>query len=174
MMEIIIQCVINYHWSRAPWLSLWCIYSQYNALLLRMICTFHLFQSLISKVQSVPDWDRSVIAMIAQHFSKLLYKDIRNVQWDIGCGPFYVNFLLKLGIDKYGSQGKNYTGAPGNFAPEMHKRALKKKAKKKAPENCHRLQCKSLFNVADLVNGMWKVAPENKNLIFGLMAVPSK
>ena len=50
-------------------------------------------------------------------------------------------------------QGKNYTGAPGDFAPEMQKRA---------PENCHRLQCKSLFNVADLVNGMWKVAPKTK------------
>ena len=50
----------------------------------------------------------------------------------------------------------------------MQKRVLKKKKKKKAPENCHRLQCKSLFNVADLVNGMWKVAPENKKKIFGL------
>ena len=51
---------------------------------------------------------------------------------------------------------------PGKiFAPEMQKRA---------PENCHRLQCKSLFNVAELVNGMWKVAPENKNFIFGLSA----
>ena len=28
------------------------------------------------------------------------------------------------------------------------------KIKNKSPENCHRLQCKSLFNVADLVNGM--------------------
>ena len=63
-------------------------------------------------------------------------------------------------------QRKNYTGAPGDFAPEMQIRALENQ--KRAPENCHRLQCKSLFNVADLVNGMWKVAPENKNLIFGL------
>ena len=39
----------------------------------------------------------------------------------------------------------------------------------RASENCHRLQCKTLFNVADLVNGIWKVAPENKNLIFGLL-----
>ena len=31
-----------------------------------------------------------------------------------------------------------------------------------APENCHRLQCKGLFNIADLVNGMWKVAPPPK------------
>ena len=54
---------------------------------------------------------------------------------------------------------KNYTGAPGDFAPEMHKRALKNQ--KRTPENCHRLQCKNLFNVADLVNGMLKVAPEN-------------
>ena len=57
------------------------------------------------------------------------------------------------------SPGKKYTGAPGDFTPEMQKRA---------PENCHRLQGKSLFIVADLVNGMWKVAPENKNFIFGL------
>ena len=34
---------------------------------------------------------------------------------------------------------------------------------KKNPDwNCHRLQCKSLFNVANLVNGMWKVAPEKR------------
>ena len=50
------------------------------------------------------------------------------------------------------TQGKNYTEAPGDFAPEMLKRALENH--KRAPENCHRLQCKSLFNVADLVNGM--------------------
>ena len=55
-------------------------------------------------------------------------------------------------------------GAPGEFAPEMQKRALKNK--KRAPENCHRLQCNSLFNVADLVNGMWQVALENKNKYF--------
>ena len=48
--------------------------------------------------------------------------------------------------------GKKYTGAPGDFAPEMQKRALENP--KRAPENCHRLQCKSLFNVANLVNGM--------------------
>ena len=60
---------------------------------------------------------------------------------------------------------KNYTGAPGDFAPEMQKRA---------PENRHRLQCKGLFNVADLANGMWKVAPQNKNLIFGLLARDKK
>ena len=45
--------------------------------------------------------------------------------------------------------------APGDFAPEMQKKKEPWKKKKKiAPENCHRLQCKSLFNVADLVNGM--------------------
>ena len=43
-------------------------------------------------------------------------------------------------------------GALGDFAPKMQKRALKNT--KRAPENCHRLQCKSLLNVADLVNGM--------------------
>ena len=51
-------------------------------------------------------------------------------------------------------QGRNYTGTPGDFVPEMQKRALEKRRKKSTPENCHRLQCKSLFNVADLVNGM--------------------
>ena len=30
--------------------------------------------------------------------------------------------------------------------------------------------CKSLFNIADLVNGMWKVAPENQQLMFGLLS----
>ena len=51
-------------------------------------------------------------------------------------------------------QGKNYTGAPGNFAPKMQKRA---------PENCHRQRCKSLFNVA-FTCSQWdvKVAPKNK------------
>ena len=49
-------------------------------------------------------------------------------------------------------QEKNYTGAPGDFAPEMQKRTLENP--KRAPENHHRLQCKRLFNVADLVNGM--------------------
>ena len=45
---------------------------------------------------------------------------------------------------------KLHRGSAGRFSPEMQKRA---------PENCNRLQCKSLFNVADLVNGMWKVDP---------------
>ena len=31
-----------------------------------------------------------------------------------------------------------------------------------------------LFNVAHLVNGMWKVAPENKKIIFGLERKQSK
>ena len=55
---------------------------------------------------------------------------------------------------------KKYTGALGDFTPEMQTRALENQTR--APENRHRLQCKSLFNVADLVNGMPKVAPENK------------
>ena len=42
----------------------------------------------------------------------------------------------------------------------MQKRALENQ--KRAPENCHRMQCNSLFIVADLVNGMWKVAPEKR------------
>ena len=50
-------------------------------------------------------------------------------------------------------------GGSGRLCPQN--------AKKRAPETRHRLQCKSLFNIADLVNGMWKVAPENENLIFG-------
>ena len=62
-------------------------------------------------------------------------------------------------------QGKNYTGLRA-ISPPKCKKESSKKTHKKAPENCHRLQCKSLFNVADLVNGMWKVAPENKNLHF--------
>ena len=49
--------------------------------------------------------------------------------------------------------GKHYMVTPGDFVPEMQKRALENK--KVAPENCHRLQCKNLFNVADLVN--WDV-----------------
>ena len=43
------------------------------------------------------------------------------------------------------------------FRPQMQKKPQKTRKQKRAPENCHRLQCKSLFNVADLVNGMWKV-----------------
>ena len=54
-----------------------------------------------------------------------------------------------------GDMGKNYTGALGDFAPENAKNSPQKK--KRAP----RKQCKSLFNVADLVNGMWKVALRN-------------
>ena len=36
------------------------------------------------------------------------------------------------------------------------------KNKTRAPENCHRLQCKNLFNVADLVNGSVKSSPQFK------------
>ena len=60
-------------------------------------------------------------------------------------------------------------GALGDFAPEMQKkRALENK--KRDPENCHRLQCKSLFNVADLVNGGCHVksSPRKKKKNFGL------
>ena len=64
-------------------------------------------------------------------------------------------------------QGGKYTGALGDFAPEMQKRALENQ--ERAPENHHRLQGKSLFNVADFNSqGMGKVAPENKNLILSL------
>ena len=55
-----------------------------------------------------------------------------------------------------------------NKSPRKEKKRALEKKKKRAPENCHRLQCKSLFNVADLVSGMWKVAPENTKIIFGL------
>ena len=40
---------------------------------------------------------------------------------------------------------KLHGGSGRDFASEMQKRG---------PENCHRLQCQNLFNVADLVNGM--------------------
>ena len=53
---------------------------------------------------------------------------------------------------KYTGGGGGGGGPPGDFAPKMQKRALENL--KIAPENRHRLQCKSLFNVADLVNGM--------------------
>ena len=67
--------------------------------------------------------------------------------------------------------GKNYKGAPGDFAPEMQKRALKnKKEPLKIAIDCN---VKSLFNVADLVNWMWKVAPQNKKIIFGLTCTMS-
>ena len=39
-------------------------------------------------------------------------------------------------------------GAPGDFVPEMQKRALK--IKKRAPENRHRLQCKSLLTMLQI------------------------
>ena len=58
-------------------------------------------------------------------------------------------------------------GGSGRFRPPNANKSPRKS--KRAPANCHRLQCKSLFNVADLVNGMWKVAPKNKNLFFGLV-----
>ena len=66
--------------------------------------------------------------------------------------------------------GKKLHGGSGRFRPPKCKKVRTLKNKKRAPKNCHRLQCKtkSLFNVADLVNGMWKVAPENENLSFGL------
>ena len=67
------------------------------------------------------------------------------------------------------NSGKEIHGGSGRFRPRNArvKRALENP--KRAPENRHRMQCKNLFNVANiLVNGMWKVAPENKNFIFGL------
>ena len=60
--------------------------------------------------------------------------------------------------------GKNIHGGSGWFRPRNAKRALENQ--KRPPENCHRLQCKSLFNVANLVNGMWKVAPKIKIQFF--------
>ena len=70
---------------------------------------------------------------------------------------------------KLWSARKIYMGALGDFTPEMLQKEPSK-IKKEPLKNRHRLQCKSLFNVADLVNGMWKVAPKIKikNLIFGL------
>ena len=46
----------------------------------------------------------------------------------------------------------------------MQKRAPKNQ--NGAPEDCH---IKSRFNVADLVNGMWKVAPEKRKKFIGLV-----
>ena len=60
--------------------------------------------------------------------------------------------LLYQNFGQY-SQGKNYTGALGDFVPEMQKKSAFEN-QKRVPENCHRLQCKSLFDVADLVNRM--------------------
>ena len=67
---------------------------------------------------------------------------------------YYLYLILNVNCDisVHVCQGENYTGAPGDLAPEMQKRALENQ--KRAPESCHRLQCKSLFNVADSVNGM--------------------
>ena len=42
--------------------------------------------------------------------------------------------------------GEKLHGTPDDFAPKMQQ--------KKAPENCHRLQCKMLLNVAVLVNAI--------------------
>ena len=49
---------------------------------------------------------------------------------------------------------ENYTGAQGDFAPENAKKRALENKKEPLKIHCHRLQCKSLFNVADLVNGM--------------------
>ena len=57
-------------------------------------------------------------------------------------------------------QGKKYTGPPAILPPKCKKEPS---TIKRAPKNLYRLQWKSLLNVADLVNGMWKVAIENKN-----------
>ena len=76
-------------------------------------------------------------------------------------------------------QGKNTWGLWALSAQKCPPKKKKKKKKqpsnikKRAPENCHSLQCKSLLNVADLVNGMWKTALKNKNLIFGLGGISS-
>ena len=47
---------------------------------------------------------------------------------------------------------KLHGGGSGDFAPGNAKEPSENQ--KRAPENCHRLQFNSLFNVADLVNGM--------------------
>ena len=66
----------------------------------------------------------------------------------------YIHFVYNICVlcTSLHYTGKTYTGALGDFAPEMQKRALENQ--KRASENRHRLQCNSLFNVADLVNGM--------------------
>ena len=76
-----------------------------------------------------------------------MYTNIFNIMRKSMLFPKY-----KKEKEKRTEQGKRYTGAQGDFAPKMQKRALKKK--KIPPENRHRLQCKSLFNVPELVSGM--------------------
>ena len=60
-------------------------------------------------------------------------RDKSSKRWDPG--PSFMNVSLARTV----LQGKNYPGAPGDFAPEVQKRALENK--KGASENYHRLQC---------------------------------
>ena len=77
-----------------------------------------------------------------------------------------LNGTVSSGVQNTLGSGKNLQGGSGRFRPRNAKKSPWEE--KKSPESCHRLQCTSLFNVADLVNGMWKVAPQNKIKIFGL------
>ena len=52
------------------------------------------------------------------------------------------------------SSRENITRGLRVISPPKCKKEPSEKRGKRALENCHRLQCKSLFNVADLVNGM--------------------
>ena len=60
--------------------------------------------------------------------------------------------------------GEKLQGGSGWYCPRNEKRALKNK--KRAPENCHRLQCKSLFNVADFSQWEVKSSPRKIKIKF--------
>ena len=71
----------------------------------------------------------------------------------------------KFPVNVTSYQGKNYTGALGDFASQMQKGAFENQ--KRVPENCHRLQCKKPVQCCRF--SQWDVKsspPENKNLNF--------
>ena len=85
-----------------------------------------------------------------------------------------MNFLIKK-IGNYdngdgdGDQWKKHGGSGQFRLRNAKKELLIKKEPLKIGIDCN--WCKSLFNVADLLGGMWKVAPENEHLIFCLMVM---
>ena len=70
------------------------------------------------------------------------------------------------------SQGNIHRGLWAILPPKYKKESWKKKGKN--PENCHRLQCKSLLSVADSVGGLWKVTPQNEKLFLPCSEPSSK
>ena len=87
-----------------------------------------------------------------------MYVLIVSSQWILQ--PYYWEIELQDAYQEVNWAGKNYTAALGNFVPKMQKRALKIAID-------YNVKACSMF-IADLVNGMWKVAPENKTFIFCL------